>query len=414
MTDTETGTGTDPGSAPPDADQDEPTVARGRPPLVRRRRGRMVAGVAAGVARHLGIDVTLVRIGFVVLAFIGGTGILAYAAGWVLLPEKHGASSTESWESERGPSFWIGIGLLVVAAIVLVEHTTPFGSGIGTPLVLIAAGVALWKVAQDRSEPTSPPTAGATPTDADTARGTVEPQRGSGWTPPPVPARRADRGRDWTPPPAPPRSRSVLGRVTIAVVLLALGGGAIADQLDLLRFTAADAAATALGIVGVGLLVGTWFGRARGLIVLGIMLVPVVVATSFLRGTGIDVGAGAGERVHVVSTASGLEPEYSLGAGKMELDVSGLEPPGGGVSTAVRLGAGEVRLHVPEDTHVVIDARVQLGVLDLPGVDRAGPGLTERLELGSVGDPGGTLHVDVELGVGELSVRVLPPMEARP
>jgi phage shock protein PspC (stress-responsive transcriptional regulator) len=48
----------------------------------------MVAGVAAGIARYLGADVTIVRIVFVVLAFVGGAGLPLYLAGWLLMPEE--------------------------------------------------------------------------------------------------------------------------------------------------------------------------------------------------------------------------------------------------------------------------------------------------------------------------------------
>jgi phage shock protein PspC (stress-responsive transcriptional regulator) len=49
---------------------------------------RMVAGVAAGLARYLGADVTLVRIVLIALVFIGGAGLPLYLAGWLLMPEE--------------------------------------------------------------------------------------------------------------------------------------------------------------------------------------------------------------------------------------------------------------------------------------------------------------------------------------
>lgn len=54
----------------------------------------MVAGVAAGLAAYLGVDVTIVRIGFVVAAILGGgIGIPAYLACLLLVPEE-GASQS--------------------------------------------------------------------------------------------------------------------------------------------------------------------------------------------------------------------------------------------------------------------------------------------------------------------------------
>lgn len=49
---------------------------------------RMLAGVAAGIARYLNVDVTVVRIVFAVLTIVGGAGIPLYLAGWLLIPEE--------------------------------------------------------------------------------------------------------------------------------------------------------------------------------------------------------------------------------------------------------------------------------------------------------------------------------------
>jgi len=48
----------------------------------------MLAGVAAGIARYLGADVTAVRIILAVLAVLGGAGVPIYLAGWLLIPEE--------------------------------------------------------------------------------------------------------------------------------------------------------------------------------------------------------------------------------------------------------------------------------------------------------------------------------------
>jgi len=59
-----------------------------RPALRRPFQDRMVAGVAAGLARYFGVDVTIVRIAFVVLTVVGGAGIPLYLAGLLLIPEE--------------------------------------------------------------------------------------------------------------------------------------------------------------------------------------------------------------------------------------------------------------------------------------------------------------------------------------
>jgi phage shock protein PspC (stress-responsive transcriptional regulator) len=59
-----------------------------RPPLRRAYHGRMLAGVCAGIADYLAVDVTIVRVAFVVFTFLGGAGIPAYLACLLLIPEE--------------------------------------------------------------------------------------------------------------------------------------------------------------------------------------------------------------------------------------------------------------------------------------------------------------------------------------
>ena len=61
---------------------------RGSPALERPVHDRMLAGVAAGAARYLGVDPTVVRIILAVLVVVGGVGVPLYAAGWLLIPEE--------------------------------------------------------------------------------------------------------------------------------------------------------------------------------------------------------------------------------------------------------------------------------------------------------------------------------------
>jgi phage shock protein PspC (stress-responsive transcriptional regulator) len=46
---------------------------------------RVLAGVAGGVARELGVDPVVVRVGFVVLAAAGGIGLVLYAVLWIVM-----------------------------------------------------------------------------------------------------------------------------------------------------------------------------------------------------------------------------------------------------------------------------------------------------------------------------------------
>jgi phage shock protein C len=82
--------------------QGDETRQHAKPPLRRPVQGRLLAGVAAGLARYFGIDVTIVRIVLVVLALLGVigsslalvgfpiylAGIPLYLACWILIPEE--------------------------------------------------------------------------------------------------------------------------------------------------------------------------------------------------------------------------------------------------------------------------------------------------------------------------------------
>jgi phage shock protein C len=56
--------------------------------LERKRQGRWVAGVCAGLADYLGADATVVRVIMTVLVLFAGLGPLAYVVCWVLMPEE--------------------------------------------------------------------------------------------------------------------------------------------------------------------------------------------------------------------------------------------------------------------------------------------------------------------------------------
>ena len=65
----------------------DPDGAGGRR-LLRRRDGRLAAGVCTGLAAYLRIDVNLVRLAFGVFTVFYGLGVLIYLIAWVVLPEE--------------------------------------------------------------------------------------------------------------------------------------------------------------------------------------------------------------------------------------------------------------------------------------------------------------------------------------
>jgi phage shock protein PspC (stress-responsive transcriptional regulator) len=69
----------------------------------------MLGGVAAGAADYFDVDPTLVRIGFVALAFLGGLAVPLYVAGWLLIPDEDSDTSVAeellARERAHGASF---------------------------------------------------------------------------------------------------------------------------------------------------------------------------------------------------------------------------------------------------------------------------------------------------------------------
>jgi phage shock protein PspC (stress-responsive transcriptional regulator) len=55
--------------------------------LCRTRHDRKLAGVCAGIADYFGWDPSLVRIGWIVLTLMGGSGLLLYLILWLVMPE---------------------------------------------------------------------------------------------------------------------------------------------------------------------------------------------------------------------------------------------------------------------------------------------------------------------------------------
>jgi len=55
--------------------------------LTRDMRDKKIAGVCAGFARYLAVDVILVRVIWLVLAFGTGIGFIAYVVAWIVMPK---------------------------------------------------------------------------------------------------------------------------------------------------------------------------------------------------------------------------------------------------------------------------------------------------------------------------------------
>ncbi|MDR2531556.1 MAG: PspC domain-containing protein [Oscillospiraceae bacterium] len=56
--------------------------------LCKKKKGKMLAGVCNGIAEHLEIDVSLIRMGWILFILLGGSGILAYIIAAIIIPSE--------------------------------------------------------------------------------------------------------------------------------------------------------------------------------------------------------------------------------------------------------------------------------------------------------------------------------------
>jgi signal transduction histidine kinase/phage shock protein PspC (stress-responsive transcriptional regulator) len=75
-----------------------------RPVLTRPASGRMVAGVCAGVAQHLGVPVKWVRLTIILLMFVNGAGLAVYAFLWALTPQEGERGSDPALAPDSAPT----------------------------------------------------------------------------------------------------------------------------------------------------------------------------------------------------------------------------------------------------------------------------------------------------------------------
>jgi phage shock protein PspC (stress-responsive transcriptional regulator) len=126
--------------------------------LERSSTDRMVAGVAGGLARYFDIHPAVFRVGFVVLTLLGGSGILIYAAAAVVMPAEGEDDSiaTRALRQRRDrPWPLIGLGLVAVAAAVLLSDASFWSHGDLWLVLLLVGGAILWVTRQGQLEPLS-------------------------------------------------------------------------------------------------------------------------------------------------------------------------------------------------------------------------------------------------------------------
>ena len=118
--------------------------------------GRVLSGVARGLSVHLGLDVGLVRLAFVLLTVTAaGAGVVLYAALWILAPLRpegpHPVPGQASRSGRRELPYLLTLGALGVLVIIAVQVVVGL-IALDALLPLLAAGIGLvilWRQGDD-------------------------------------------------------------------------------------------------------------------------------------------------------------------------------------------------------------------------------------------------------------------------
>ena len=368
--------------------------------LIRRTDNKMLGGVAAGLADYFRIDPVWVRLGFVAAVFLGGAGILVYIVLYIVMPTGAGGEPSTAERaiervahSMRNTPTLIGAGLVILGGILVANQLFEWRSGVIWGFALIFFGVLLFVQREERGAEEPVATAVAPPAPPGSATAVLPPGA------PPLPP-----GTAPSPPPRrAPRERSSLGWMTLGTLLVAIGVVTLLDLQDVVRLTAGQYLAIAVATIGVGLLVGAWYGRARWLIVPGLVLIPFMVAASLIN---VPFEGGVGDRLFRPTSIEAVEPEYHMVAGQMLLDLNEvLFGPGTHTIKATTV-AGRILVLVPENVRIEIHAKTGAGQVSLFG--QADEGL--NVEVRRTFEPrvatagAGVLQLDLEAALGQVEV----------
>jgi phage shock protein PspC (stress-responsive transcriptional regulator) len=375
----------EPASAPP-------TATTAAPRLRRRATDRVAAGVASGLADYLNVDPLLVRVVLVGLVLFNGAGFFIYLAAWLFIPvEGSDVSIVEGWIRRLGAPggaawtvAWVLLAIVGTAVLFSifdsVDGSMGFGSGTGflLALVIIVGGILLVRRT----------TAEGSRADLDrTAAADVPP---AGMAAPETVAARRERA---------PRESSPLGLYVLGLTLLALGGLAVIDATPGTEILPGLYAGVALGVIGLGLVVGAWLGRARWLIIIGILIVPVAIAMSFVK-VPLDGEWGA-QRAEPVEAAD-IPDEYRLSGGSLTVDLSELPRSTAEQHLAASIGMGRLLVILPDGARAEVTSEVGAGTSELFGEFREGTGLIYEFSRDGRGSP---FVLDLDAGLGSIEVR---------
>lgn len=363
---------------------EQPQAARSPRLLRRRATDRVIGGVAAGIADYLNVDPVLIRAAFVGLVIFGGAGLVLYLGAWLLIPVE---GRDESPLEQVLPRFGrlpmllllIGAAAFLFAVVVPSMEGVYFDARALAILLLVVAGIYLLR----RGGPSATSAAAAT-APAVTSGSAASPM--GAFAPATVESR----------PRAP---RSPLGWYITAATLIAIGVAAMLDRASDLALLPGQYFGLALTVIGAGLLIGSWWGRARVLILPALLVLMLGIPAAFLT---VPLEGGVGDRTITPTSAGELQHSYQLAAGRLELDLTQLPVSTEPVNLEAAVGMGGLRVIVPADSQVHVDTDVGLGATYVLGASQGGTNLNDHYERGNRGR---LFVLDLSAGIGAIEVQ---------
>jgi phage shock protein PspC (stress-responsive transcriptional regulator) len=390
----------------------------------------MIAGVATGMADAFHVDVRVVRVIWVVVAVASfGLGVAAYAICWLAFPsDEHPAPLGELHYRNRDRNLGFAAGLVLLGIgliIVFGQAMPPFrrGGSLVWAAVLIGGGLAILLLRHPDDEITDSGTVTA-PADPPASQPPAGTSEATTTSPPPVADSTAwVQHAPWPAPPPPPqppwdptgsrpawprpprrRRRSFLTPLTVSVLLIAGGGAALLDSAGAVHLTVAGVLAAALVVVGLALVASAWFGRARGLIPIGVLLLLAAIPAATID---VPITGGVGDRHYHPVARTTLHRKYQLGIGQLVIDLRDAPLSGRVTTISGSLGIGELDVDVPDNVRVDVRAHAGAGATDIFG-RREGGWPQDTRQLAGAGERG-VLHLDLRVGAGSIRVRRWSP-----
>ncbi|MFE6287526.1 PspC domain-containing protein [Streptomyces sp. NPDC057877] len=413
----------------------------------RERPHKMLAGVCSGLGRRCDMDPVIFRITLAVLSATGGIGLIFYGFAWLFVPyEDEEENEVRKLLTGRvdGQALAAVLFALVGCGVFLSMLHNGGVLTFAVVLSLLLAGAGYWS--QHRDAPDADPLAAQAAADAP-----PEPQAppvpaahsswwrgpivkdgthvgGTGylWGPPDsrdrdmaaaVNIARGTSGAPWAPVgfprPQPPKPRGPRGTGGW-IVLLALLTGALGTALTWEEHPLGTSLQTGLSgmliVLGLGVALSAFLGRTgAGSIFLAIITAGLLGVAAALPK---DISTQWISTTWEPTAVSEVRPKYELGTGVGTLDLSGLDlPKGRTLTTGGEVGLGRLWVIVPKDATVKVTIEVGVGDIQLPGEKRQDvdvqPGRYQETTLKpprGAGDEGGTIDLDLEVGMGQVEV----------